>query len=600
MAVGQAVLSNVLDVGAVDAVEARLADREAARHAAHADGLRDALELNLLYEQAGLGLGVPAQLALVWRCSETRATTLLRAALVLVELPGAFELLDAAVMTVEQSGAVARGLEPLEPAVRDAVWPRVAARLAADAEQGVQRPPARLTELIRTWAVQVDPAAAEKRRKQAQRQADVLFDRRDDGLVDVLLRGVTAPDAEACLSRITAGAAPFGVDDDRTAGQRRVEAAVDLLLGRTGRPPGSCPGGCSGRGDDGQDAGGPDDGGCEGASCGCPLGSPVPCGAGVTVLVPLATALGVGDVPAELAGYGPLEPDLLAALLAAGPELRAAWVDSDGVPVSLGHAVERPDRGDLAGVREALRRLVAASPGPQQPRHPDDHGPAEAAGDGPPEDGPPDDEPPDGEPPPGPRSGRSSPSSLHGGRRPRLLTRAHPVGTPGPYRPPARLQRFLAVRAPRCEWPGCGARAARCDLDHDVPWPEGPTCACNLGPLCRRHHRVKQLGWHKQRTQHGVHWTSPTGRHTLSPGRHPAVPRIRPAAKQPDALAGLSPLSREHELWAADPTDPVFDGLDAPDDGCGEWQRADRATEQLWWAGQLAALRRQVHNTPHD
>ena len=40
---------------------------------------------------------MPAQLALVWRCSETRATSLLLSASVLAELPGALELLKVAV-----------------------------------------------------------------------------------------------------------------------------------------------------------------------------------------------------------------------------------------------------------------------------------------------------------------------------------------------------------------------------------------------------------------------------------------------------------------------------------------------------------------------
>ena len=236
MAARQSVLRSTLDVGMIDAVESRLARREQGRHAAHADALRDALELHRLYEAAGMDLGAPAQLALVWRCSETRATARLTAALLLVELPDAFALLDDAVMTVEQSAAVARSLEPVEPAVRDAVWTRVRALLIADADRNVQRPPARLTEQIRKWILEVDAAAAIERRRRAESGGNVLLQRRDDGLVDVLLAGLTAPDAEACLSRITAAATPFGSDDERPAGKRRLDAALDLLLGRTGRP----------------------------------------------------------------------------------------------------------------------------------------------------------------------------------------------------------------------------------------------------------------------------------------------------------------------------------------------------------------------------
>src|SRR5687767_3061566 len=131
MAAGQSVLRSTLDVGEVDVVESRLSLREARRHAEHADALRDALELHRLYDAAGLALATPAQLALVWRCSETRATTQLTAALLLVELSDAFSLLDDAVMTVEQSAAVARTLQPLEPWVRDAVWERVRTALIA-------------------------------------------------------------------------------------------------------------------------------------------------------------------------------------------------------------------------------------------------------------------------------------------------------------------------------------------------------------------------------------------------------------------------------------------------------------------------------------
>ncbi len=39
--------------------------------------------------------------------------------------------------------------------------------------------------------------------------------------------------------------------------------------------------------------------------------------------------------------------------------------------------------------------------------------------------------------------------------------------------------------------PGCRRRAVTCDLDHTIAWPTGSTEASNLGPLCRRHHRLK-------------------------------------------------------------------------------------------------------------
>ena len=52
------------------------------------------------------------------------------------------------------------------------------------------------------------------------------------------------------------------------------------------------------------------------------------------------------------------------------------------------------------------------------------------------------------------------------------------------------------VRAahPRCTSYDCARVAARCDLDHDRPWPRGPTAASNLSPRCRRHHGLKTRG----------------------------------------------------------------------------------------------------------
>lgn len=214
-------LSGVADVGASGAVESRLEQRELARHADHAEQLRDALELDRLHHRAGLELATAAQLALVLRCSETRASRLLNAAQVLVGLPGAFASLDAAVLTVEQSWVVVELLGVLDEPMRLAVWERVLARLQADAERGVQRPPARLSELLRRWVLEADPASAQDRRRRAEEHADVTHRQRDDGLVDVFATGLTAPNAAACLGRIHERSAPFGASDDRTAGKRR-------------------------------------------------------------------------------------------------------------------------------------------------------------------------------------------------------------------------------------------------------------------------------------------------------------------------------------------------------------------------------------------
>lgn len=602
MAVGQHSLGRALDVGRIGALEDRLELRETDRRAAHGPLLRDVLSLHDLSSREGLEVSTVSQLALVLRCSEFRAGELLGTAVMLTELPGGFEALECGLLGVEQSAVVARQLQPLEDPARLAVWSRLQRQLLADDTSGVQRTPARLRELLSGWVIEADPAAAVERRRAAAKDGDVDYRRRDDGLVDLSAYGVTGPDAHACLSRIRACAAPVGLGDDRPAGKRRLDALVDLILGRNPLPLGA------------DDENPPEDAaepsrcptGPTGASCGCRPGSPVPCGAQLTVLVPIGAALGITDELAELVGHGPLEPDLLQELLQAAPSLRAAWVDDAGVPVSVGSRVHRPGRDDPGAVREALLRIAAEPPGPPQPRHPDDH-PPPTNPDGLPHLGrtggsvagsPPDrtwhsvaGAPPDrtggvvAGPPPdqmggtvaGPPQNRGGPLPQPGPPsrgQPRLRTRPHPADTSGPYRVPTRLRRLVTLRSPRCEWPGCGCSAVRCDLDHDVAWPSGATCACQLGPLCRRHHRVKQLAWTKQRTREsGVRWTSPTGRVWLSPQQHPppAAPVRRPPALTTlDELNELGPAARDAEQWHADPTGA---GWDDPD-GC-ELRAAD-------------------------
>jgi hypothetical protein len=88
------------------------------------------------------------------------------------------------------------------------------------------------------------------------------------------------------------------------------------------------------------------------------------------------------------------------------------------------------------------------------------------------------------------------------------------------YRPSRKLKDLLRARTATCTAPGCQAQAIFCDQDHTIPYPNGPTCQCNLGPKCRTHHRAKQApDWKLEQTQPGVfRWTFPSGRtHTTGP-----------------------------------------------------------------------------------
>jgi hypothetical protein len=580
MADQQRALTGSADLAAVDAAITELAVLELTRGAAHAGQLRSVLALAAAQHTAGMDLATAAQLALALGCSQARAARLLTEAQALVVLPGALEAVECGLLTVEQSSTLVNQLAVLDPAGQLAVWQRLQQRLIDD---NSHLPPARLTELLRRWVIAHDREAAQERRRQAEQSRNVDYRRRDDGLYDLTGAGLNPPDTRAILSRIAERARPWGVDDDRTADQRRLDAFRDLLLGRDQQPiqPNDQPM-LDGHDCDcgaGQDAS-HERGSCRrcalraagAAPCGCLPGQPVPCGADTAVLLPIGAGLGSTDELAELAGHGPLEPDLTAQLLLAGPVLRPVWVDADGVVVAAGDTTIRPQRGDPTAVRAALLALQDLPPPPPQPRHPLDHPPEQ-----PPE------QPPD-QPSPGQQTVDQLPAvptelapvgALHppdlpttapAAAAPRVLagervladamlggSGEHPAGTPGSYRPSRRLRRLIELRAPRCEWPGCGARALRCDSEHDLAWPTGPTCACNLGPCCRRHHRIKQLGWTKTRGPRGVvTWTDPTGRSWTSPGQHqPPQPPRRPPLPIPTAhpLAELSALQREEELW---------------------------------------------------
>jgi hypothetical protein len=94
------------------------------------------------------------------------------------------------------------------------------------------------------------------------------------------------------------------------------------------------------------------------------------------------------------------------------------------------------------------------------------------------------------------------------------------------YRPPPRVREYVVARDVTCRYPSCGQPAWRGDLDHTHPWDEGGlTCPCNMGALCRRHHRLKQLrGWDLVQPQPGMfRWVTPAGRtYAVQPDRQPS------------------------------------------------------------------------------
>jgi hypothetical protein len=101
-----------------------------------------------------------------------------------------------------------------------------------------------------------------------------------------------------------------------------------------------------------------------------------------------------------------------------------------------------------------------------------------------------------------------------------------PSTNPEPgYRPSAALTEFVRLRDLTCRFPGCDEPAERCDVDHTVPFPLGPTHPSNCKLLCRYHHLLKTFytgvgGWaDRQRADGTVQWISPSGHtYTTQPG----------------------------------------------------------------------------------
>lgn len=60
---------------------------------------------------------------------------------------------------------------------------------------------------------------------------------------------------------------------------------------------------------------------------------------------------------------------------------------------------------------------------------------------------------------------------------------------------PAPLTDFVRHRDGRCIVPYCERPARRCQVDHGIPYPEGPSTAVHCALLCDRHHPLKTERW---------------------------------------------------------------------------------------------------------
>jgi len=216
-------------------------------------------------------------------------------------------------LTVAQAREIYEGVSVLSGSFDDAgedlsdVAVRQLVRLARDL------PPARLRERVSRLVASLDPAAATRRREQAERDhTDVTIWAEPDGMACLSARG-PAIDSVAVRELIDTQAKAMRdsavADDKRTLGQWR-HAALLAAFGLA--PMGQQPAGATGLPD------------IAATSTGEPDSIVDRPRVEIRVVVPLTTLLGLTDAPGEIEGFGPLDPELVRALAADAEWVR--WV----------------------------------------------------------------------------------------------------------------------------------------------------------------------------------------------------------------------------------------------------------------------------------
>ena len=427
-----------------------------------------------------------AEIAAALTLTRTSADTLLGRALALQDLPDTAAALSAGRIDVPRATIIADGTACLDQRLS----------LVADAELAAVAPTmttGQLRAAVARVVIAAGPAAAEERRRQAEKQARVEHQPEASGVTAMLAgRDLPAAESAAAMNRITALAAALK-RDGATGGIDflRAQVFLGLLLGRpvAAVAPESEPGG-------GPE---PNCGPFTGPPAGAPLVSAGDAGtrwpvlssetspawtspawtspawtspaASINLTVPLTTWLGLADAPGDLAGYGPVTAAISRQILAnagAGPAARWCLTITDGEGTVIGHGC-------------ATQRQVGVLTGNRSPR--------------------------DG--------------SRNTGRWKRTINiQALAIAECDHWRESARyelprsLRHIIEIRDQTCSFPGCRIPSVKCDKDHTVPYDRGGrTCECNLAPLCRFHHKLKQaLGWRLEQPEPGVLiWTAPSG-----------------------------------------------------------------------------------------
>ncbi len=410
-----------------------------------------------------------------------------------VHLPGTKAAFRAGILSRDKAAIIAAATGLLDPAEA-----RAAEGMVLDRAGSLT--PAQLRAAIRRAVMDVNPGQARKRREHMAKRTRVERWAEDSGNAGLAGRELPPAEVLAADQRVTAWAQEL-----RKAGMEggmdalRARAFLDILLGTDSRPQGSAP----------------DTRGAATPARAGPLAGVIPPGfAGrVTLTTPVTTLLDLADRPGEMAGLGPIDPDLardLASAAARNP--RSTWcvTVTDRQGHAIGHGCARP-----APTASHPKTGKSDTPGgPDPPRAPRfGFVPVDRPG-----------------PPGGYGTWRFS-TGIPGQRD--LLIEIGPIPASdcdhrheaNGHDPGVMLRHLAQVRHATCTGPGCRRPASSCDFEHNIPYETGGrTCLCNGNPKCRFDHRLKQdPRWNAEQLENGnVRWTTPSGRqHTTEPTRYP-------------------------------------------------------------------------------
>jgi hypothetical protein len=414
------------------------------------------------------------------------ASLLTDRAAVLRELPATFAALAAGRIDLPRALVLINGLAGQPPALARAIENRLIGRAPGQTT-------GQLRSALNRALLAADPDAAERRRQAEEDQAYIERAPESSGVTASLAgRHLPVTATVAAWNRITALARQLKQSGtDGSMDQLRVQVFLALLTGQALPAPGTSgpsPAAATGPATAGEPtetpgasaAHQPDTAHAAAAHATTSPATAIPAIAGaggltgkVNLTLPLTTLTGLAGDPGELTGFGPITAHsarLLAASALHTPAVRwcVTVTDAAGHPVGHGCATRRPSRGLKEANGSRSSRVTTA------------------------------------------QSEWTFTVTIH----------ALAQGTCGHeretsrYRPPPSLEHLLQIRNQTCTAPGCRIPAVSCDEDHTIPYHQGGrTCECNLGPLCRHHHRLKQTqGWRLEQPEPGVFaWVTPSG-----------------------------------------------------------------------------------------